>query len=666
MYEVPFEVKQALKKGIYKKNYRFNILNDDETVDFTIDNDTLVKESVKFDERMASGNELKFGLCEGTSLEFQYFNHDNITGRRLQAFIDVEYVESNNSKQWHTIPMGFFTVDKCPMQFSTGIRKVTAFNKLMSKYLDQKANSFLIDSFSSGSADILIYDIQDILLNGYQIEHEIKPIEPIEGSIFAGDTVSFSLNMPFFFTQIEGLKTPLSGYEYDNGGGPTPTLQSEIYLYFISGALRYEVTNDSAYWELRQNYGDLAVFEQNVYERLYYVMDSAKLRTNSTIAPFNGGLVDGQMFVDFLCKNVGFQNIFSIKVKYENEDPEYYSTIQWNYEEANNIAHTVKGTFTDFANSTKKGEAILDVIIPARLDGLYSKFTTGSEPSFTTIPFGESKIFRYWLHDYEHSSSGTLWIHPIKYGDGTDYSLIYREDFSTNMDEAITVGTIELSEAEKIEVNTADLEDFTLRDIISAVFETQCQYGQLDRETDLFSGVELNDGGLYPAETLYPATGLYPNASYSKSNFHPFPSEYEKLWTDTVGAQTFKYLIITYKTTITDSSGNIQEVEKTLQRTVNTNGTTNYNMSDNWLFKNLIWTADQVGEYADAMVEKMRGITWFPFEMWAAGLPYVETGDMIEITDKAGDTYTSYVLQRQLNGIHNLKDTYINGELDIF
>jgi hypothetical protein len=111
---------------------------------------------------------------------------------------------------------------------------------------------------------------------------------------------------------------------------------------------------------------------------------------------------------------------------------------------------------------------------------------------------------------------------------------------------------------------------------------------------------------------------------------------------------------------------NGQEVEKKLQRTVNEHGTTNYNMSDNWLFRNLVWTAADVGAYADAMVLKMQNIRWFPFEMWCAGLPYVETGDAIEITDRQGDTHTSYVLTRTLDGIHNLQDTFINGELDIF
>ena len=122
----------------------------------------------------------------------------------------------------------------------------------------------------------------------------------------------------------------------------------------------------------------------------------------------------------------------------------------------------------------------------------------------------------------------------------------------------------------------------------------------------------------------------------------------------------WRNLIITFKS-IEDGS----TVDKTLQRTINADGTDDYNMSDNWIFRNLTWTSDQVAVYADAMVAKMRDITWFPFEMWCAGLPYIETGDEIEIP-LGEDTYVSYILQRQLKGIQNLQDTYINGTLDIF
>ena len=133
------------------------------------------------------------------------------------------------------------------------------------------------------------------------------------------------------------------------------------------------------------------------------------------------------------------------------------------------------------------------------------------------------------------------------------------------------------------------------------------------------------------------------------------------VWADEGNVQKWRNLIITYKGLDEEQ----KEKDFTLQRQVNADGTQDYNMSDNWLFKNLVWTSEAIADYADAMVSKMRDVTWFPFEMWGAGLPYLETGDEIEITVNQS-TYTSYVLQRQLKGIQNLQDTLINGNLDIF
>jgi hypothetical protein len=229
-----------------------------------------------------------------------------------------------------------------------------------------------------------------------------------------------------------------------------------------------------------------------------------------------------------------------------------------------------------------------------------------------------------------------------------------------NNDEYLTFQEQDVTTIESQIITSAQaeaLQDVTLRDLQSAVFEMNCTFGQLSRTTDLFSGVELNHSRLYPADTLYPATDLYPDGAVVSG----FKSMYSKLWADEGNIHKWRNLVITYKGLNADQ----QEEDFTLERQVNADGTDDYNMSDNWLFRNLIWTEEQVTEYAVAMVAKMQDMTWFPFEMWCAGLPYLETGDEIEIPLN-GESYTSYVLQRQLKGIQNLQDTYINGTLDIF
>lgn len=630
MLDVSYEVKKALKKGVYTKNYIFNVLNTDGTTDFTIDNDNLVKESVKIDERMCSDKTLKFGLCEGSSIEFQYFGLDNITGRQIKAFCSVQYKDSNGDLQNYSIPMGYFTIEQCSTQFSTGIIKAVGYNKLMSDYLDQKANSILANAFANDYT-LYVYDILYTLLGEYSItpdrsvqSWEIPPMTWLP--YFEVELGTFNL------TSNYGVAGPFNYYVLQNTTGGTV----DFPLYIYSEQIDY-TTFTGDYFQIDARYGNLLALEKNIVSYIKNMIDLSELdRTGDDV-------------IEYICANDNFYKVFGIVIGGNK-----YSTVQWDYEEENGITHTVAGSLVDaqrLLTPASIGVGGVSFVIPIMFLCNKKYLTEWYFRGIFSPALTVTQTYYEYYTDSDLTDTAQADMPCMEYSDGTKWTLDDRTY-------AVLLYIVDPTDAELVQMQISAIPDFTLRDIQTAVFELSCQYGKLDRETDLFAGVSLNNDGLYPAENLYPANTLYPNANYNTNVLHPFPSEYEKLWTDTVGTQTFKYLIITYK----DENGN----EATLQRTVNADGTTNYNMSDNWLFKNLNWSSTDVGNYADAMVTEMQNISWFPFEMWAAGLPYVETGDLIEITDKAGNTYPSYILQRQLNGIQNLQDTYINGELDIF
>lgn len=598
MLSVPYQVKKALKHGRMKKNYKFKVYSGGE-LQFTIDNDNLVAESVKIDERMCSGSEIKFGLCEGSSLEFQYFGKDNIRGCEIEAVLSVEYIDDGESA-YYDIPMGWFTVEQCPKQFSTGIHKVTAYNKLKSDYLDadckDEAMSLITTGTAFSSGELPVNMLLNDLLNGYGVftnyVSEELTIEAIED---------------YAVTEIAPVF-----YVY-----PEDTSVEQLYLYRCYATLYIglnSVSPDNIYNVILKNIEALKSYYHQRYATIFddYYIDQARTTTVWDDAD-----------------NVAPTGVASIL---ENYGPPYYDRVESIYDGIFDIdTDTASKLCTNVSYWHTPGMYDYSFIIEMPI--LMKISTNPSDPS----PWTSNEIQAAYLEvAQEIEDIGFIEINRLD----------------------SEIGNYRLTTS-----NMANINSLTLRELQSAVYEIDAQYGQLDRETDLFTGVELNGGGLYPSTTLYPGTSLYPNTNITNGdNLHPFPSEYQKLWTDTVGEQSFRYLIITYK----GLDENNQEKEFTLQRTVNANGTTDYNMSDNWLFKNLVWTASDVGDYADAMVLKMQNIRWFPFEMWLAGLPYVETGDAIEITDKEGDTYVSYVLQRQLNGIQNLQDTYINGELDIF
>lgn len=776
MINVPIEVKDALRDGTYRKNYRMIVLNDDESEDFTIDNNNLVKESVNIDERMCSGDTLKFGLCEGSSLEFQYFlfdrgqykngetymrndlvhNNDitwrskinnntghpleeghywaewekpNITDRQLKVFCDVEYkgegyvftsieqfqkyrlitintdgvyrvfseipyaydyvyllrngqytqytpvvsddgtevlleelqtgdklevewsgtvydtflqsAENEIISKWYSIPMGFFTVKNCSRQASTGIIKAVAFNKLQSNYLDAKANNIILDMFDDDSLEISLYDLKRLLLSDYQIEPaEITEVQhpefPFGAWVHCGSTMKFKL---------------VSGSLPTGDLGPLNPYWSDIYsesinefaVIFREQWYQYNNLDPTQYYRIDSLF-NLDEYEQSLYDYIKNIVSHSSL--NITADTFMSNLVNNSYVETPSGMGVrGWKGIFSIELIKPDDSSDYYSLIAYK----NHLSDTL-GTMKDLCQQIFTGYKEIRIWVPSYI-GVKKTSDTQSFGGKTIVEFrGEDFTYEYYNDMYNPETA--TW-ESFKEPNGeiiTDYYLGLSDAV-----EALEI--IGLTPADLVKVNINNIPEYTLRDLASAVYETQCQFGQLSRETDLFGGVELNYSRLLPADTLYPDNALYPGGAVESA----FRSQYSKLWADEGNIHKWKYLIITYKGL--DGDGNEQEY--TLQRTVNNDGTDNYNCSDNWLFRNLVWTAEQIGEYADAMVAKMQDITWFPFEMWCAGLPYIETGDEIEIP-LGEQTYTSYILQRQLKGIQNLQDTYINGTLDIF
>lgn len=702
MIEIPERVKDALRDGRMLKNYRFNVLKDDGTLDFAIENENLVSESVKYDERMCSGSQIKFGLCEGSSLEFQYFDKPNINGKQLQTFIDVQYIDEaytyenvlqfskylienvetagkyrvycatqngfdyvwlgrgGSSTQYtptvddngtyfvidceagdsleveweghvydtflqsmtpiyvestYTIPMGFFTVAQCPVQFSTGIRKATAYNKLKSEYLDQKANDLLIDARDS-------YDSHYVKTSSITLNAVInKALSEYGITEYKTDV---KLGIPNYLRQTISMpqnEAPL----YDENGERTGQ-----WVHYYEPSVAFGVMDES-----------LLQYDSNL--SLWYVPGYWKV--NIKCEAF---YEEYRKFIQQVADDLEMSNTY---IKYRTD--ELFSFVDYF---VNKVANVAQGySRTDFRLYSYNANFPWDTDVTDAESPLMSPLACAPSGSTTAgIDAKTIAILRYLPTLFHVDTSPTRGYSAQEEENARAIALELAKNLEFTLYKQLD------SEIGDIVVSDTDLEsypDVTLRNLQSAIFETECQFGKLDRVTDLFSGVELNTAALLPRDDLYPANDLYPGGLMDRS----IKSAYSKLWTDTVGEQTFRNLIIKYK----GLDENQQEKEFELQRTVNANGTTDYYMSDNWLFKNLVWTAEQIGTYADAMVAKMQGVKWFPFELWGAGLPYLETGDEIEIITADG-SYTSYILQRQLSGIQNLQDTYINGELDIF
>lgn len=622
MITVDQETKRAFRDGSTHKRWTIQVYTDD-SPDFVISNSNLISESITYDERLCSGDELQFGLCEGAEFSFQYFGLENIRDKRVRPFVSVEKFDGTWSAD---IPLGWFTVKECSRQASTGIIKASCYNKLGDEFLDDSYSEELFTDFTEGTItamDIItrMFDLAGINQVRTGVEY---PTETIMES-------AYPLPKMYYLSQIE--PTPINERRYHVEGLPGSRTIDGLYLHVKT--YRYNVRVED-YKRVEALKGSLTYIEQGFAD---YMRDIFGMCTSYDTF---------ENIIDAMCNsNISGQGNFDGRFGANLGALKLFSTIQKDYNDAHSITPNIN-TLSDAMRLTR-GRHNMHINIPIYI----SDSATAGAGTITPIYYDPGN------RRYETDTGETAEFPYLTYSNGEPVTIVFParyykyENLPTGMTKQIAL---------------EDMPDFTTRDILAAVYETACQFGMIDRITDLFFGNSLKTNIVYPAETLYPSISLYPSAGGGSERIEA--AMYEKLWADEGNIRKFKNLILTYKglepdPDYPDDREKDKEVDKTIEKVVNSDGTDDYICSDNWLFKNLVWEDADAENAAEIMAEKMQGLQWFPFELWCAGLPYLETGDMVEI-HMGENAYRSYVLRRNLKGLQNVHDEYINGSLDIF
>lgn len=151
MINIPEEVRNLLKEGSVRKNFRVHFPNG-ERADIT--NENVIGESVTLTESLCSQNSLTFGLCETPQIEFETFGVENIKGATIECSIEVE----QNDGTFYSIPLGKFVVDSCKKQADMTHRQIQAYSPLEFKDLKQYpyVYSALSQSMYLDTTDIFI------------------------------------------------------------------------------------------------------------------------------------------------------------------------------------------------------------------------------------------------------------------------------------------------------------------------------------------------------------------------------------------------------------------------------------------------------------------------------------------------------------------------------
>ena len=132
MISLPEEAKVLIRNNKTSKNLRVHFPNG-ELEDIT--NKNITYDSLKFTESICSERNLKFGLLEGSSIQFEVFGVGNIKGYTIE--VSLEFIKEGTSLALYSIPLGKFVVDSCRRQNDMSRRLVVAYSEVSNE------NSFI-------------------------------------------------------------------------------------------------------------------------------------------------------------------------------------------------------------------------------------------------------------------------------------------------------------------------------------------------------------------------------------------------------------------------------------------------------------------------------------------------------------------------------------------
>ncbi len=226
-------------------------------------------------------------------------------------------------------------------------------------------------------------------------------------------------------------------------------------------------------------------------------------------------------------------------------------------------------------------------------------------------------------------------------------------------DDVILERTIEVWEGEEVDneegkISIIKESSLSGKDVINAICEINGCFGHIGRDGK-FHYIYLNQDimGLYPSKTLFPdhAPDYLPQAETG----HLYPQSPKST---RIGNGT--YISADYEDFICRKINKVQIREKENdvggqfpeEKLENENA---YIIEDNFLVYGK--SAADIGKIAENILEKVKDIVYRPFSAECVGNPCLEVGDPVRLSTRY-ELIESYILQRTLKGIQDLRDSY--------
>lgn len=618
MLNIPEEVKNLFRQDSINKNFRVHFPNG-ERADLV--NKDIVSESVQFTESLCSQENLKFGLCEASVLEFETIGVGNIKGCEIEAGIEIditslgeEFIAEHGKRSddvhfpFYYVPYGVFTVDSCKRQSNMNRRRVVAYTELLN-------NDTTFSEFEKQKQAVRVdgnipyeFNIARFILSNYP-EMDFPGVNRELITAYSSTDIDDFTSSPFF-PSYNSMRWCYNGHVY------------RLHMYSnnsIDLTFKFESSK-----ELVDKYNELSpedLLEIKIINK-DYSFENRKNAVIKTIQEKYGApdeilkAINTSMF-----KNYRFLGTkFFYRYLGDNGDWHIYYPSRYSCDDMHMIIYPyLKGYFGD--ETKENGEARTAGVsfypsMDVRVDECISDNNHWEIVEHNYIDFAkEAEFYKVTFEDTVLNNLSVSYPRVQKYSDKKYYFNPKNKDVNLN-----------------------------LKDIVNAYMELNGMFLMAKRNKGYKTVNIRNSFGLYPSETLYPSEDLYPNGTADVLPTYA----YKETYLEEHEVQPIGKIIVNYK----DISGNMQIFSYVFDE----NARNVYEIKDNFILNAGIMTQEQVEEIlVNNFIPSIKDIIYTPMDLKMKGLPYLEAGDVLTVLTKESG-FESFVLRRVLTGVQSLED----------
>ena len=611
MLDIPEKVKNLFRQDSITKNFRVHFPNG-ERADLV--NKDIVSESVQFTESLCSQENLKFGLCEASVLEFETIGVGNIKGCEIEAGIEIditslgeefiaEYGQTSEDVPFpfYYVPYGVFTVDSCKRQSNMDRRQVVAYTQT----LNEETPFSAIEKYKQG------------LIIAENVPYRFNIVKFIYSNFPDIDFANVQRNLLTTFNDgsDKGISIdvsplcPSTFFTYDGKRCAVRILRgiAHTFHYFVK---------DSAVFVGKD-------FRMQSDELLEIKIEGEKFEkeVNNAIQFFSEKYKIPNYVADFIKENtlVKYGEIYMVKKEYTGAE---------------------KGFSESYARvSTDKKH----VIVYPYISGVCGDGTASNGmANRMEVQLMPRVYLRVEMYDEDDQKWRKLETIQVDCADRIDFYSVSLEDNPLNR---MTLSYPRTKADMGGYYSNPKSQTINLKDLVNGYVELNGMFLKSARDGTYTPTNIRNSFGLYPSEDLYPSEYLYPNETADIISTYDYKSSY----LEEHDVQPIGKLVVNYK----DPEGNMQIFTYTIDESARNI----YEIKDNFILNAGILTKEQIEEIlVNNFIPNIRDIRYTPTDLQAKGLPFLEAGDVVNVLTKDGG-FESFVLRRTLTSIQNLSDS---------